>query len=971
MNQDAIPLRQRSRSRRVIILALVAVFVLILALRSIATVWTDFMWFDSLGLQSVWQTLVFTRVWLVVAATLFGALVIWVNLWLADKLSPRPPYFAGTPDEELIERWQDWVAPRERLVRTVVALGLGVMLGLGAALWWQDFLMFRYGGEFGRPDPIFGHDVGEYVFRFPFYRSLFGWVFQVVVVTVIVVAVAHYLNGGIQVQSDVRRVNPGVKVHLSVLFAVLALLKAVGYYLDTWALLFSQQAMQSNTVTGAFYADVHAKLPALRLLILISIVAAIIMLVNLRFRGWTLPLVALGLWLFTSVVVGGLYPAFVQRFQVEPDQVNKEVEFVEHNISETRYAFGLDKVQVAPFAASPDLDVDDLEANRDTIDNIRLWDPSVLNNTYRELQEIRTFYRIEDVDVDRYTIDGDLTQVMVSARELDESGIPGGGWVNETLVYTHGFGAVLSPANDVTAAGQPEFLVRDIPPLTDAPELEITQPRIYFSDFADSDYLVVNTNEPEVDYPVGDADVAPTNYDGDGGVLLGGMAQRAAWALRFGDVDVLISGQLRSDSRVLLERNVRDRVQQVAPFLYPDADPYLVIHDGRLIWVLDLYTVSDSYPYSTAAITSRLDRTPGLPSGFNYVRNPVKATVDAFSGEMIFYVIDETDPLIQAQRRIFPDVFTDEPVPTELAEHIRYPEDLFRVQSDMYLLYHMTDPSNFFRTVDPWQIASDPSDSERDEFRGTFTDAEGNDVRPMLPYYLQMKLPDEEQLSFILMQPFTPENRPNMVSFMAATSGPEGSGELIDSRLPANSAQQGPGQVGQFINQDTRIAAEFTLLSQGGSDIIQGNMLVVPIEESLLYVQPIYIEADANGASREASGIPEFKRVVMSFNGQIEIGDSLDQTFELIFGAAPGDDGPAPPTDPTTPPTTEEPGDVPEELEVLLAQIDQALADAADALARSDLATYQAKVDETAELTRQALELSGITTDPDAAGTGG
>ncbi len=951
-------------------MVVIALFVVILALRSIATFWTDFMWYDSLGLQSVWQTLVFTRVWLVVAATLFAAAVIWVNLWLADRLSPRSSLFAVGPDEELIERWQDWIGPRERLVRSIVSLGLGVMLGLGAALWWQEFLMFRHGGDFGRPDPIFGLDVGEYVFRLPFYRSLFGWVFQLLVVTVIVVAVVHYLNGGIQVQSDQRRVNPGVKVHLSVLFAVLALLKAVGYYLDTWALLFSDQAMQSNTVTGAFYADVHAKLPALRLLILISIVAAVIMLVNLRFRGWTLPLVALGLWLFTSVVVGGLYPAFVQRFQVVPDQVNKEIEFVAHNISETRFAFGLDKVQVAPFAASPDLDVADLRENIDTIANIRLWDPSVLNNTYRELQEIRTFYRIEDVDVDRYTIDGDLTQVMVSARELDESGIPGGGWVNETLVYTHGFGAVLSPANDVTSAGQPEFLVRDIPPLTDAPELEITQPRIYFSDFADSDYLIVDTNEREVDYPVGDADVAPTHYDGDGGVPLGGLAQRAAWALRFGDVDVLISGQLRSDSKVLLERNVRDRVRQVAPFLHPDADPYLVIHEGRLIWVLDLYSVSDSYPYATEAITSRLDRTPGLPSGFNYIRNPVKATVDAFTGEMTFFVMDETDPLIQAQRRIFPDVFTDEPVPQALAEHIRYPEDLFRVQSDMYLAYHMTDPSNFFRTVDPWQIASDPSDSDRDELRGTFTDAEQNEVRPMLPYYLLMKLPGEEELSFILMQPFTPENRPNMVSFMAAKSGPEGYGELIDYRLPANSAQQGPGQVGQFINQDTRIAAEFTLLSQGGSDVIQGNMLVVPIEESLLYVQPIYIEADSNGPSRDATGIPEFKRVVMSFDGQIEIGDSLDQTFELIFGGAPGDDDPSPPSiDPPDP--GDEPGEVPDELEALLISIDRAFAEAADALTAGDLAGYQEKVDEAQELTRQALELAGATVEPEPVGTDG
>lgn len=923
-------------------------------MRSIATFWTDYLWFDSLELTGVWSTLIFTRVLLVVLATILAALIIWLNLWLANRLSPRVGAIQGSPDQDLLERWQDWITPRERMVRILVALGLGLLLGLGASLWWEDFLLFRFGGDFGVVDPIFDNDVGLYVFRLPFYRALFGWVFQLVVVVSLVAAVVHYLNGGIQVQQPQRRVSPGVKVHLSVLFALLALLKAVGYWLDTWELLYSRRGQ----VVGASFTDVNAQIPALRLLIFISIVAAVILLVNIWFRGWTLPLVALGLWLFTSIAIGGLYPAFVQRFQVVPDEVNKEAEFVAHNIEFTRAGFGLSDIEVQQFAASADLDVQDLEENRPTIDNIRLWDPSVLRTTYRELQEIRTFYAIEDVDVDRYTIDGELTQVMVSARELDENNIPGGGWVNEKLVYTHGFGAVLSPANDVTVEGQPDFLIQDIPPISSVPDdITVDQPRVYFSDSADADYLITATKEDEVDFPIGESEVEVNNYAGDGGVELGGFFRRMAWALRFGDVDVLISGQPTADSRVMLARNIRDRVERVAPFLFADADPYLVLLEGESTWVLDLYTVSGNYPYSSNALTGRLDRTRGLPLTFNYVRNPVKATVDAYTGEMTFYVIDESDPLIQAQRRIFPDLFTDEEIPADLVEHVRYPEDLFRVQSDMYLLYHMTDAKDFFRVVDPWQIANDPSTSDRADLRGVSIDDEGNTLRPMLPYYLLMKLPDEDDLSFLIMQPFTPENRPNMTSFMVAKSGPFEYGQIIDYRLPSQSAQQGPGQVGNFINQDPEISAEFTLLGQGGSEVIQGNMLVVPINESLLYVQPIYIRADPEG-SGDSSGIPEFKRVVVSFDGQIEIADSLDEALATVFGGVVGGG------DAETPPPTEGDGVViPEEVAALLEGAAAAFEEADAALQAGDLAGYEEAINRARDLIVRAQVVAGFADD--------
>jgi len=961
INRDPVPVAAPGppRSRRLLTILIVAALALILALRSIAVFWTDYLWFDSIDQTGVWSTLLFTRVWMVLAASVVAFFLFWGNLWLADRLSPRAGIMTGNPDEEIIERFQDWVGPRVRWVRIAVSAFFGLMLGLGAAVWWEEFLYWRHGNDFGVVDPIFSNDIALYVFRLPFYRSVFGWTFQLFLVIALVTAALHYLNGGIQVQSTTRRFNVGFKVHLSVLLAVLALLKAVGYVLDQWELLYSERGQ----VIGASFTDVNAQLPALRLLVIISIVAAIILFVNLRFRGWTLPAVALGLWLATSIGIGGIYPTLIQRLQVVPDEISKEVEFVQYNIEFTRQAYDLSAVDVRPFAASPDLDVADLAVNQPTIDNIRLWDPGVLSTTYSELQEIRTFYNIEDVDVDRYIVDGELTQVVISARELDEDNIPGGGWVNERLVYTHGFGAVLSPANNVTSEGQPAFLVQDIPPVTDHPNLEITGNgnRIYFSDQADRDHVVVGTKQPEVDRPIGQGNVEFNRYDGAGGMDLGGIFRRAAFALRFGEVDMLISGQLGSDSKVLMVRNVRERLQKAAPFLYPDADPYLVVLDGRLVWIVDLYTVTNNYPYSASADPRRLNDAPGLPNRFNYIRNPVKAVVDAYDGTMNLYVVDNRDPIIRAQQRIFPNLFTSgDLMPDEIREHLRYPEDLFRVQSDIYRLYHVTDPDDFFSNVDPWQIAADPSDSERIELRGEgrFFDNEGKEFRPMLPYYLLMKLPDDDELSFIIMQPFTPRDRPNMVSFLVAKSGPAEYGDIIDFTLPGERQQDGPGQVGDFINQDTSIAPEFSLLRQGGSDVIQGNMLVVPIEESLLYVQPIYIRATganstdaATGtASDESAGIPEFKFAIVSYNGQIEMRSTLDGALAAIFGE--GSDGGDGGTDGGT-------TEVPEEIEALLQAAQQAFTEADAALRDGDLATYADKVAEAQGFIDRALTLIG------------
>jgi uncharacterized membrane protein (UPF0182 family) len=778
---------------------------------------------------------------------------------------------------------------------------------------------------------------------------LFSWLFQLIIVTALLVAALHYLNGGIRLRQGRRpEVSDGVKAHISVMLAGLALLKAGAYRLDSYELLYSTR----GAVFGASFTDRNAHLPALTLLIFISIAAAVLLLLNLRRRGWTLPIVAGGLWLVVSVVVGGVIPAFVQRFQVLPNELNREREFIQEHIQFTLEAYGLgsEHLTTQQFAAESELDSltpADLTANRDTIDNIRLWDPGVLTQTYQQLQEIRTYYELPNVDVDRYTIDGELTQVMVAARELDGDDLPAGGWVNERLVYTHGFGEVVSPANAANpTTGEPAFLVRDIPPVSSVPELATEQPRIYFGEAARTDdFVIVNTAQPEVDFPSGEGDgqVVRNTYDGEGGVPIGDLLRRAAFALRFGDLNTLISPELTGESRMLMVRNIVDRLERIAPLLHADNDPYIALIDGRLVWIVDLYSTTDRYPYSQPAIDSRLAVSSDLPRRFNYIRNSVKAVVDAYDGTMTLYVIDDDDPLVSAYAKIFPNVFTPgSEMPQEVREHLRYPEDMFRVQSDMWAIYHQEEPDVWFSNDDIWEIPADPSTAPRIEtLRG------GSAERPTVPYYLLMRLPDEEQLSYLALQSFNPENRPNMTSFLVALSDPGRYGELVNFELPTGRLINGVEQVGARINQDPDISEQFTLLGQQGSEVVQGNLLVVPIDESILYIQPIYIVG-------EQLQIPEFKRVVAVFGSEKpQMRETLDEALIAVFGGSGAPDSGDGGTDDGA-----DPGDggaiiVPDTVEELVVEIDRLLADADAALARSDLGEYQRLIEEAQALISQ------------------
>ena len=844
--------------------------------RAVATFFTNYLWFDSVDLNSVWLKILITKSALVAATSLLAFAFIFINLRLAVRATPVMDIFESFDSQDPLSRFREFVNERFLKYRLWGAIGLSLFLGAGASQLWEQVLLFLNQKSFGVTDPIFQNDISSYVFGLPLYRLFVSWGFQLVIFTSVIIILFFIATGALQLRPGrLPEVSSGAKAHLSVLLAFVAVLKAFAYRLDSMELLYSPR----GKVFGASYTDAVAHLPALNLLILISLFGAILLLVNIKRRGWLLPATAISLWLAVSIIVGGVVPAAIQRFRVLPDELNKELPYVENHIDYTRLAYGLDSIEEKSFEASPNLTDDDISDNSQTVDNIRLWDPTVLAETYSQLQEIRAYYALDEVDVDRYKINGELTQVMVSARELDQTNLPAVGWVNERLQYTHGYGVVFSPANNVASQGQPDFYVKGVPATTTVSELEIEQPRIYFGESAESvEYVVVNSLQEEVDYPLSTEgqSVAYTNYSGDGGVGIGSFFRRLGFALRYSELNLLISNQLSDDSKLIMERNVVSRVKKAAPFLYTDNDPYLALIEGNLFWIIDMYTVSDKYPYAQPADTRRINENSGLPLNFNYLRNSVKAVVNAYDGTLNFYVVDENDPLIATYNDIFPNLFSPKSsMSSDLLDHIRYPEDLFTIQSDMYRDYHMTDPRVFYADEDPWVIPSDSSTTPRvATLRGEFTEI---GFKPMLPYYLLMSLPGESDLSYLIFQPFNPENRPNMQSFLVADADPENYGQLIDFRLPKGEFVDGPSQVATRINQDPDISQIFTLLDQQGSSVIKGNLFVVPINQSILYYQPIYLQGEQNP-------LPEFKFVVVVFQDRIIMEESLSEALESIFG---------------------------------------------------------------------------------------
>ncbi|HYN98802.1 MAG TPA: UPF0182 family protein [Actinomycetota bacterium] len=925
-----------NNSRRVRVSFLVVFFLLIISISTVVGLYTDLLWFKEVGFQQVFWKVLSSRAILVGAFGLVFFVLCLVNLLVVGRAAPAYRLPASGDQEDPFERFREAFIPFSKWIPIGVSAFLALLFALRLAPAWDRFVLAMNEVPFNATDPIFGKDIGFFMFRLPMYQLIYSWLFSALVVVTLLVTSAYYLTGAIRPQAAIDRVSPQVKVHLSVLIGLAALLRAWGYRLNQFELVYSER----GTVGGASFTDVNAELPALKLLVAISIISAILFLVNIRFRGWTLPLIGVGLWLLTSILAAGLFPFVVQRFRVEPAELQRERVFIERNIRATRTAFGLDSMRVQEFPIEAGISAQSVAENQTTLNNVRLWDPETLMRAFRQLQEIRTYYKFQDVDVDRYNLGPERRQLMLALRELDVTSLQNRSWLNDHLVYTHGFGAVASPTNESTGEGAPELLLRDIPPVGQSEELELTQPGIYFGE-GPATYSVINTEQRELDYTAPEGNET-TVYDGEAGVRLEHLFRRLAFAWRFRDVNLAISGLIDGDSRVIFNRDIRERVRKAAPFLELDGDPYAVVSEGKIMWILDAYTVSNMYPYAQSVPLNEHTRIrggvnegdPSILGTENYVRNSVKVTMDAYDGTMRLYVWDEEDPLIQAWGKAFPDLFVDkEEMPADLLAHVRYPEDLFRIQASVYQRYHMTDSTDFYQREDEWVIPANP-------MRGT--GAAGGATQELEPYYVLMRLPDTDREEYVMILPMNPRNRPNMVSLLAAKSDQEEYGQLADFRFPSGVQTDGVGQIHSRINANEEISRTITLLEQSGSDVILGNLLVIPVGKSIMYSQPLFLQASNNA-------IPELKYVILATGDDVKMAPTLDEALAALLEGRPTvtpapDTPPAEPAAPAPPPAPGPPAPAPAppsgDRDELLQQATDALNAAETAARNGDWARY-------------------------------
>lgn len=931
-------------SRRFVFLIGLGLLGIYLVASTAAGVWTDFLWFDSLGFGSVWWSRLWTRVGLLVVGVGVSFFFLFANLALVDRMSLRYLNPPANDQEEFLLRLREWVDPRLRTLRLVGSAVLALMVGGSAATWIDRLYLFFNPQVFGEVDPVFGKDVGFYVFQLPLINDLLVWGFNVFLLTTLVVASAHYINGALRLRRGGAFFSGGAKVHLSVLLAGLALLRAGLYQVDAYRLLYSNRA---DEFFGPGFTDITARLPAIRLLQAVAALTAVALIVNLWRQGWTLPVVAGAAWALVAVGAGLVYPAVVERFQVTPNAIDRQQEYILDNINFTRSAYGLDRVEVRTFAADSNIEPEEIDEQQAALDNLRLWDSFVLSRAYTP-QEFRQWYDLNRVDTDRYLIDGSPTQIMLSVRELNVTPIDDN-WQNRRLSYTHGFGVVASRAAHIGLDGQPDYLVSEIPPVSTVAELQVTEPHIYFGEMNVDEPVIVRNRVGEID-PTGQEETVLVDYEGTGGVEMSSIWRRAAMALRYRDFNMVLSGQILPESRILMERNIRGIVQKLAPFMEIDSDPYPVVVNGRVQWVVDMYTSTPNYPYSTPLLLAelvRLPRSSGIQLGTNYIRNSVKAVVDAYDGTVAFYAADETDPILMAWQQAFPNMVRPaSAMPEELRSHIRYPMDLFTVQSEVYREYHVRDAGTFFSSFDVWAIPTRPIDEEdgqevrrQELLRGDVRSPQTNTVtylEQVLPYYLLMQ--EGDQLNYVGLQSFTRRERANLSAFLVVDSDPDSFGTLVDFRMPPGATVAGIAQVAARIESDPDIAAQFTLWRNRGSRAIQGDIMIVPIGDSLIYIQPVFLEA-------EAGGLPEFERVIVIYGERIEWGVSLQSTLELVFAGSGGGGEPEPPVA----------GDAAE----LLAAAADAFTQADLALRAGDLAGYQQLVEQARSLVEQARELLG------------
>ena len=985
------PRPRSSRGRLVIIAVIGVLFVLALSLRGVAGFWTDFLWFDSLGLSSVFTGILWSKIVLGVIFTGIFFLLMFLSLTIADRMAPK--IRVQGPEDELLDRYHAVVDRRAPLFRGIVSMVLGLIAGVGMSNEWNQWILFRNGGSFGVTDETFQTDVGFYVFKLPFYTTVINWLFASGVIILLITIIAHYLNGGIRLQVPGQRVTPQVKAHISVILGLLALVKAADYWLERFALTFSTR----GAVDGATYTDVKAQLPAIYLLLFIALLSFGLFIFNIFRRGWTLPVVAVGLWALVSVIAGVGYPAFVQRFQVEPEESTREAPYIDHNIAATRDALGLDEVETRPFLYNQDKPVATANVNDNpgTIRNIRLLDPTILNPTFQRLQSQYAFYRFNELSIDRYPIttpSGDVanTQVVIGSRDLNVSGIPQQSWEGAHLAYTHGYGVALAPANSTTTQGRPNFLVRNVPVIVDeaAINTDLSTPQTYYGENVDG-YAITNAGREEVDYVEIDGQTKFTSYSGSGGVKLDSLLRRAAFGARFADWNLVISNFITSDSRIVFQRDIRDRVAEVAPFLQFDGDPYPVISEGRIVYMFDGFTTTANYPNAQRADASGLPSDSGLQGvNFNYIRNSVKGVVDTYDGTVKLYVVDPDDPIVNAYEKAFPDLFNSvDEMPAQLKAHWRYPQDLFRVQTNMFGRYHISDSAAFYERTSSWSVAQDPGSSVNGATSvataNQLLSAQGVTVRAkearIEPNYQLLRLPGDTTESFVTLRPFVPysedDSKKTLTSFMVANSDPGQYGKLIVYEMPGGFNIDGPAIVNSNILAAPEVAQRLTLLNQQGSRAQLGQLQLVPVNNSIVYVRSLYVSSD------NTTQIPELKQVIAVFGGEVVMKASLREALQALFpgadpqtfetGSISQDDvtnggttgGSVDPSAPTTT-TTTVPSTGNQSKDQLIDLAAKSLADADVALRNGDLAGYQAKVRDAQRYLDQASAMTNGSTTP-------
>ena len=832
-------------------------FILLSLFGQAVPLYTDWLWFQEVGFTTVFTTRLQLSGWLFIGLGAVVFVFLFINLSVAARTAPPDVLWEledqlGLPGRAILEPLV------RRLLLPVIAV-IAFFAGARATGSWPTVLEYVNRTPFNQTDPLFGRDLGFYFFVLPFWRLLYAWSTALVAGTLILVAAVYVLQRSLVLTARGPRLAAGARTHLLGLAAVLLLVRAVGFWLDRFDLLYAPRGF----VFGASYSDVHASLPVLQWLVVLAVLCAAACVFQMFRPGWRFLVAGLVVLVVLWVAGLGIAPALLQSYRVKPNELVYERPYIENNIRMTRQAYALDRVAEKDFAAEDNLTPAALERNNLTIKNIRLWDHRPLLTTYGKLQEIRTYYKFRDVDVGRYTLNGEYRQVTLSARELSYRDLPSRGWINEHLTYTHGYGLVVGPVNRISPEGLPEFFIKDIPPAGTGGMPKITRPEIYYGEIG-NEYVLVRTRSQELDYPSGDQNVY-TRYEGRGGIPINSLLRKAAFAARFGALNLLLSNDLTPESRVMIYRDIGARVQEAAPFLKFDRDPYLVIAaDGRLVWMIDGYTTSERYPYATPV------------RGFNYIRNSVKATVDTYHGTVSYYIADAEDPVIRTYAKAFPGLLKPlAEMPKDLQAHIRYPEDLFAVQARMYATYHMQDPQVFYNKEDLWVIPRLPQ--------------EGRD-REMEPYFMIMRLPGERKEEFVLLSGFNPSGRDNMIALMVARMDPPQYGGLIAYQFPKQKLVFGPRNIQARINQDPVISQQIALWNQQGSRVITGSLLAIPIDQSLIYVQPLYLAAAEQGA------LPELRRVVVAYGNQIAMEPTLEAALARIFGGrVRGDEPPGRP----------------------------------------------------------------------------